>query len=119
MQLTEDTSTGYTINEYNNDAIVVNNQSYSNSLLISNTELKPWKIDLDNISDNDIDIIKTISPEIFLLGTGATQKNVSIGLFSELLNQGIGVEIMSTDAACRTFNILSAENRNVVAGLII
>ncbi len=119
MQLTEDSNTGNNINAYNQGEITVNNQSYSSPILLSSTIIEPWTINLNNITTSDLMIIKNAAPEIFLIGTGATQQNLSIGLFSELLNQGIGVEIMATDAACRTFNILSAENRKVLAGLII
>ena len=58
------------------------------------------------------------SPEVVLLGTGARQVFPSPGLLAPLTRAGIGVEVMSTSAACRTWNILSAEGRKVVALLL-
>ena len=57
-------------------------------------------------------------PEVVLLGTGARQVFPSPGLLAPLTRAGIGVEVMSTSAACRTWNILSAEGRKVVALLL-
>jgi uncharacterized protein len=42
-----------------------------------------------------------------------------MAIYGNLLNHGIGVEVMDTSAACRTFNALSAEGRNVVAALLL
>jgi uncharacterized protein len=63
--------------------------------------------------------ILALKPDILLIGTGSTHIFLDIEIYGELLNLGIGVEIMDTSAACRTYNALSAENRNVVAALII
>ncbi|HSW71474.1 MAG TPA: MTH938/NDUFAF3 family protein, partial [Gammaproteobacteria bacterium] len=44
---------------------------------------------------------------------------IPLEIYGELLNQGIGVEIMDTAAACRTYNALTAESRKVVAALVL
>ena len=58
-------------------------------------------------------------PELVLLGTGAKQQFPHPALIRALTDARISVEPMDTRAACRTFNILVAENRRVVAALII
>jgi len=58
-------------------------------------------------------------PELVLLGTGATQRFPHPRLLSALSDARVGVEMMDTRAACRTFNILIAEDRRVVAALIV
>ncbi len=58
-------------------------------------------------------------PEIVLLGTGATQRFPHPRLTSALTQARVGVDAMDTRAACRTFNILVAEDRRVVAALMI
>jgi uncharacterized protein len=58
-------------------------------------------------------------PEIILLGTGAHQQFPAREIYAAILSRGIGFEVMDTGAACRTFNVLVAENRRVVAGLIV
>lgn len=58
------------------------------------------------------------APEILLVGTGRRQHFLPPALLGPLLAAGIGVETMDTQAASRTYNILMAEGRRVVAALI-
>jgi len=59
------------------------------------------------------------TPEIVLLGTGAVQRFPHPRLIAALTQARVGVDAMDTRAACRTFNILIAEDRRVVAALVI
>ena len=54
-----------------------------------------------------------------LIGTGERSAFIDPVLYLNLIERGIGVEVMTTGAACRTYNILMAEGREVVAGLIL
>ncbi len=58
-------------------------------------------------------------PELVLLGTGTVQRFPHPRLLQALTKARIGVEAMDTRAACRTFNILVAEDRRVVAALML
>jgi uncharacterized protein len=58
-----------------------------------------------------------LSPTIVLLGTGPASLLPDVGLMAELGARSIGLEIMTTPAACRTFNVLLQEQRRVVAAL--
>jgi uncharacterized protein len=60
-----------------------------------------------------------LQPEVLLLGTGKRIRFPESALFATLAARGIGLEVMSTAAACRTFNILVNEERPVVAALIL
>ena len=60
-----------------------------------------------------------MKPEIILLGTGASFVFPDRARLAPLYNAGLGVEVMDTPAACRTYNILLGEGRNVVAALIL
>ncbi len=66
-----------------------------------------------------LNVLATISPEILLIGTGELQQAPPISFIAELSAQRIGVEYMATPAACRTFNILAAEQRRVAALLFM
>ncbi len=55
---------------------------------------------------------------VMLLGTGSQPATVDKDLRAELRGLGIGLEVMGTGAACRTFNVLLAEDRAVIAALI-
>jgi uncharacterized protein len=63
--------------------------------------------------------IAALKPEIVLLGTGATHRFAHPRLWKALADIGLGLECMDTGAACRTYNILMAEGRNVAAALIL
>ena len=63
--------------------------------------------------------ILDLKPEIVLLGTGRTFTFPDRAKLAPLYGAGLGVEIMDTPAACRTYNILLAEGRNVVAALVV
>jgi len=58
------------------------------------------------------------APEVILIGTGLHQRFLAPDLLHPLLALGAGIEIMSTQAAARTYNILMAEGRRVVAALL-
>lgn len=58
-------------------------------------------------------------PEVLLVGTGERQVMLGAGVTGPLLRAGVGVECMSTGAAARTYNILMAEGRRVIAALIL
>lgn len=58
-------------------------------------------------------------PEIVLLGTGTAFRFPHPSVLAPLYHAGIGVEVMDTRAACRTYNILLSEGRRVVAALIV
>jgi uncharacterized protein len=57
--------------------------------------------------------------EIVLLGTGPTLRFPHPRLSQPLRDAGIGLEVMDTSAACRTYNILISEDRRVAAALLI
>jgi uncharacterized protein len=57
--------------------------------------------------------------DVLLLGTGRRQRFPAPALLRPLIESGRGYEIMDTAAACRTYNILVAEGRIVLAALII
>jgi uncharacterized protein len=57
-------------------------------------------------------------PEVLLIGTGTKQMMLPHHIVAPLLKIGVGVESMTTQAAARTFNILMAEGRQVIAALI-
>jgi len=57
-------------------------------------------------------------PEIILLGTGARQVFPPPQLIAAIMARGVGLEVMDTGAACRTFNVLSSEDRRVAVALL-
>jgi uncharacterized protein len=115
MNLTPDTSLShYQIRSYERGKIIINLDTVvTQNLILSATKLiYPWDV-------NNLEEILNLSPAIVLLGTGEAFKILSPKFLSPFYKKNIGVEVMNTSAACRTFNVLVSEGRNVVAGLIL
>ena len=64
-------------------------------------------------------VLMELGPSIVLLGTGADQRFPPNALLAPVLGRGVGIEVMATAPACRTYNILVAEGRTVAAGIFI
>lgn len=64
-------------------------------------------------------ILLTLEPEVVLLGTGTHFRYPPPSLLAPLTARGIGVEVMDSGAACRTYNVLAGEGRQVVAAILI
>lgn len=73
----------------------------------------------DALKADDFAALLANSPEIVLLGTGATQRFLRPAVTAPLHDANVGFEAMDTRAACRTYNILVAEGRAVAAALIV
>jgi len=93
---------------------------YHGPLLISADKLiTEWTVpSFEHLSETQLEPIFALQPEVVLIGTGARQRFLPAGLMVAFFDRGIGTETMTTHAACRTFNILVAENRRVVAALM-
>lgn len=65
------------------------------------------------------DAVLPRKPEIILLGTGAKLRFPDYSLMARILQTGIGFEVMDTQAACRTYNILVEEGRQAAAAIIL
>ena len=74
---------------------------------------------LAGLTESEVAALAALEPEIVLLGSGAAFRFPDRAVLAPLYRAGIGVEVMDTRAACRTYNILLAEGRGVVAALII
>lgn len=111
----------FLIRAYQPGTLKINDKTFNQSLIITPSKLiENWSPQMvTEITTHSFDLIMELKPDILLIGTGAKQVFIASELYGSLINQGIGVEIMSTQAACRTFNALSSENRNVAAALII
>ena len=73
----------------------------------------------EELNEEHLRIIETLDPEVVLLATGPKIRFPNQAWLRLFHQQGVGVEIMDNGAACRTYNILMAEGRNVVAGFIL
>lgn len=102
------------------EAIQVVDEWYSGSIVIGHRHvLQDWAP--DDVADLDAGHFAPVleqEPEVVIIGTGERQRFLPQELMMAFLGQGVGAEVMSTPAACRTFNILVSEGRKVVAALL-
>jgi uncharacterized protein len=109
-----------TITGYGDDYVQVNNQRHQTSVIVMAGEIRDWDVaDFSALSPASFQILEELKPEIILLGTGPKQRFPHPRLTAPLARAGIGVEVMDLKAACRTYNILAAEERRVAAALLL
>lgn len=106
---------------YGEGYVAVNGERHTESLVVSGERvITAWPArSVEALGADHLAAIVELGPEIVLLGTGARLQFPSPALLAPLYKAGIGVEVMDTPAACRTYNILLGEGRNVIAALIL
>jgi len=73
----------------------------------------------DALTESDFAALAALKPEVALFGSGATMRFPHPRLTRALTEARIGLEVMDTPAACRTYNILAAEGRRVAAAILV
>ena len=106
---------------YGEGYVEVNGKRYGASLVVAPTRLiADWPAtSVDDLTADHLAAIVELKPQVVLLGTGATFRFPEPSRLAPLHKLGLGVEVMDTPAACRTYNILLGEGREVVAALIL
>jgi uncharacterized protein len=90
------------------------------AVILPHRVVKDWSPQrMDDATLADFQAIAALEPEIVLLGSGRGLRFPPSGLLRPLRERGIGVEVMDTGAACRTYNILVTEGRLVAAALLM
>jgi uncharacterized protein len=109
------------IQSYADGGFRVSGQVYKASVLVWPDKTVPWALasfpalevsDFSPVFDHDP------LPDVVLFGTGATQQFLQPALRQALRDKGLVIEVMDTGAACRTYNVLLAEGRRVVAAML-
>jgi uncharacterized protein len=108
------------IRSYAPGELRIGEASYTRSCLIAARSVTDWPPQsMDELQPEHLDAVLALQPEVVILGTGATQQFPAATLMSRVLSRGVGLEVMDTAAACRTFNILLSEDRKAIAALML
>jgi uncharacterized protein len=101
--------------------VSVNGIRYEGSVLVSGREIETnWAPNgFEGLDAAQFERLGNMGAEIVLFGSGDRQRFPRPELLKALIAKGIGLEVMDTKAACRTYNILVAEGRHVACGVII
>jgi len=103
-----------TITAYGDDYVMVNGARRDTSAVVTPERIVDWENRrFDALSREDFEFLATLGADIVLLGTGARQRFPNPRLTAPLAQAGVGLEVMDLKAACRTYNILVAEERKV------
>jgi uncharacterized protein len=119
MQLTRDSSALYYIRAWEPGRLRVADRWLTGNVIIGTSEIiEDWTtIDPRHLTIAELEPALALSPTIIVLGTGTEQVLPDVELMAAAAQRSVGLEIMSTPAACRTFNVLLQEQRRVVAVL--
>ena len=103
------------------DYVAVNGQRFTRPVVVTAEAVHTdWSApDFAGLAPAHFEYFLTLKPEVLLFGTGARQQFAHPNLYHELIRAGIAIEFMDTPAACRTYNILVAEDRRVVAAVLL
>ena len=109
------------LQSYQDGMLQINDKIYQSSLILTaNKLIDNWRPQqLSELQHNDWQAILKLQPELVLVGTGAQHQHIPDSMLAPLYSANIAVEVMSTAAACRTYRLLTADARPVVAALLI
>jgi len=115
-QSSQNTITGYGIG-----FVEVNKTPYSYALIVQpDGEVKAWSVEeCQELSEEHFSTISALQPELVIVGTGKKQIFLNPKILQPLIRAKIGFEMMDSQAACRTYNILMGEGRKVLAAIIL
>ena len=122
MKLQSDPHSGAnTITGYGDGYVEINQTPYRHSVLLSSDGVTlEWPAkSFSDLETSHFTQMVNLKPELILIGTGSRQQFPKPELLKSLISAKIGFEIMDSQAACRTYNILVGEGRKVLLALIV
>jgi uncharacterized protein len=103
------------------DTVTVVDRDFHQSILLTPQQvIEDWGVtDASRLTLDDVEKIAALQPELVLLGTGERQVFPPAEVMAAFLRQGIGIEAMTNGSAARTYSLLAAEGRRVLAAFIL
>ncbi len=121
IELDSEFSTSNKIISYSNDSFKLKDTLIETNLVISKDRIiDNWSVDsYQNLATQHLDQIILWQPELIIIGSGKIPSFPNTELIAYAALKNIGLEIMDTGAACRSYNLLVDEGRDVVACLFL
>jgi uncharacterized protein len=109
------------IRGYSATRVLIGERSIERSCIVTPTRLiTDWEpASFDDLQPEHLETIFALMPQLVLLGCGATQRFTSAEVRRAFTQRGVGLDVMQLGAACRTFNVLVQEERQVAAALFL
>ena len=111
----------HTVHSFAWDSVWIGDRLQAHSFIITpDTVIADWSARVDSLfTTEDLTPLQNLDADIILIGTGPQQHLPDMAPFKALLSRGKSIQFMNSAAACRTYNILAMELRNVAAGIIL
>jgi uncharacterized protein len=121
MKLQPDQSDVQSISGYGPGWVGVNGEKITHSVIISSGGARlPWApTRFEELEAAHFAQLSAVQAEIVIFGSGSRIRFPKAAWLKPLIARRIGVETMDTAAACRTYNILAQEGRDVVVALLL
>lgn len=121
MKFIRETPRGFVITAHGPGFVRIGEKKYRSSLAVCGEDLlTEWPVsDGSLLTPADFDPVLSWHPDLVLLGTGNRLRFPPRAVLAHFRDLGIGLEVMDTPAACRTYNMIRAEERRVAAAMII
>jgi len=121
MQFSEEFSKApWRIDRYSPGCIFLNQEPYYTPILLHQDFMSVWDVKtFEFFTQENLEFLQTRNPELILIGTGAKPVIPSRELLNAAQILRISLEIMPTAQACRTYNLMANDGRNVLAGLFL
>jgi uncharacterized protein len=116
----DDDTTVHAVTARSAGEVRIGGRAYGRSLLVNATTIvEDWPVTGVEDLAAAIGPALELAPDVLILGTGERQLFPDPAVFAEVAARGVGFEVMDNGAACRTYNLLLAEGRNVALALIL
>jgi uncharacterized protein len=111
---------GNAISRHSTEGVIVNGVEHTHSIIVPwQGEVLAWPpADFGALAAEHFEMLLPLKPELLIFGSGSRIRFAAPKLLRSLMSHGVGCETMDTPAACRTYNVLRAEGRQVVAALL-
>jgi len=120
LKLQPDRSDAQTISGYGPGWIGVGAEKITHNVVIgSRGERLPWAARFEDLGPDDFALLADLKVEVVIFGSGARLRFPKPAWLAPLAQARIGIETMDTAAACRTYNILAQEGREVAVALLL
>jgi uncharacterized protein len=120
LKLQPDRSDAQTITGYGPGWVGVGPEKITHSVVISSGgERIQWAARYEELGPADFQVLADLGVEVVIFGSGARIRFPKPAWLAPLAQRRIGIETMDTAAACRTYNILAQEGRDVAVALLL
>lgn len=121
MQLHADRADVQMVTGYGLGWVAIDKKEHSGSVLLGASGfLRPWNCsNFASLTAQHFAELAELNAELIIFGSGEKLRFVHPSWLQALMQKRIGFETMDTHAACRTYNVLAAEGRNVIAALLL